>query len=69
MEFAGIFAGLGVKTILSYRGPNLLKDFDREIVNQLIEEMKNKGVDVRLNHRLFGFERGYGRYTGRSLWS
>jgi len=56
VEFAGIFAGLGVETTLSYRGPNLLKDFDREIVNQLIEEMKNKGVDVRLNHRLFGFE-------------
>ena len=57
VEFAGIFAGLGVKTILSYRGPNLLKDFDREIINQLLEEMKNKGVDVRLNHHLFGFER------------
>jgi len=56
VEFAGIFAGLGVETTLSYRGPNLLKDFDREIVNQLIEEMKNKGVDVRLNHRVFGFE-------------
>jgi glutathione reductase (NADPH) len=57
VEFAGIFAGLGVETIMSYRGPNLLKEFDREIVNQLIEEMKHKGVDVRLNDRLFGFER------------
>ncbi|NCV51408.1 MAG: glutathione-disulfide reductase [Gammaproteobacteria bacterium] len=57
VEFAGIFAGLGVETTLSYRGPNLLKEFDREIVNQLIEEMKQKGVDVRLDHRLFGFER------------
>ena len=56
VEFAGIFAGLGVQTTLSYRGPNLLKEFDREIVNQLIEEMKAKGVDVRLDHRLFGFE-------------
>lgn len=59
VEFAGIFAGLGVETTLSYRGPNLLKEFDREIVNQLIEEMKQKGVDVRLNHRLFGFERTF----------
>ena len=57
VEFAGIFAGLGVETTLSYRGPNLLKEFDREIVNQLIEEMKQKGVDVRLDNRLFGFER------------
>ena len=57
VEFAGIFAGLGVETTLSYRGPNLLKEFDREIVGQLIEEMKAKGIDVRLNHQLFGFER------------
>ncbi|MEC8307663.1 MAG: glutathione-disulfide reductase [Pseudomonadota bacterium] len=57
VEFAGIFAGLGVETTLSYRGPNLLKEFDREIVGQLIEEMIAKGIDVRLNHRLFGFER------------
>lgn len=56
VEFAGIFAGMGVQTTLSYRGPNLLKEFDREIVNQLIDEMKAKGVDVRLDHRLFGFE-------------
>lgn len=56
VEFAGIFAGMGVQTTLSYRGPNLLKEFDREIVNQLIEEMKAKGVDVCLDHRLFGFE-------------
>ena len=48
VEFAGIFAGMGVQTTLSYRGPNLLKEFDREIVNQLIEEMKAKGVDVAL---------------------
>ena len=26
IEFAGIFAGLGVDTTLSYRGPNLLKN-------------------------------------------
>ena len=57
VEFAGIFAGLGVDTTLSYRGPNLLKEFDREIVDQLIHEMKSKGVTVRLNHRLHGFEK------------
>ena len=56
VEFAGIFAGLGVKTTLSYRGPNLLKDFDREIVIALIEEMKHKGVVVRLDHKVTGFE-------------
>ena len=57
VEFAGIFAGLGVKTTLSYRGPHLLKEFDREIVTQLLEEMPKKGVEVRLNHKLFGIEK------------
>ncbi len=57
VEFAGIFAGLGVQTILSYRGPNILKEFDREIVEQLVTEMPKKGVEVRLNHKLYGFEK------------
>lgn len=55
VEFAGIFAGLGVRTTLSYRGPHLLKDFDREIVDALVAELSRKGIEVRLNHRLFGF--------------
>lgn len=58
VEFAGIFAGLGVRTTLSYRGPHLLKEFDREIVEALVEELTRKGIDVRLNHRLFGFSEG-----------
>ena len=45
-----------MSTTLSYRGPNLLKEFDREIVDQLIVEMAVKGIDVRLNHQLFGFQ-------------
>ena len=57
VEFAGIFAGLGVDTTLAYRGSNLLKEFDREIVDQLVAEMAAKGIDVRLNHQLFGFQR------------
>ena len=42
--------------MLSYRGPNLLKEFDREIVDQLFAEMAGKGIDVRLNHQIFGFQ-------------
>lgn len=61
IEFAGIFAGLGVETVLSYRGPQILKEFDREIVDQLVVEMQRKGVEVRLNHRLFGFAKDDGR--------
>ena len=57
VEFAGIFAGLGVHTTLSYRGPQILKEFDREIVDGLLQELRRKGIDVRLNHRLFGFHK------------
>lgn len=31
VEFAGIFAGLGVDTTLVYRGPNLLRGFDDDV--------------------------------------
>ena len=55
VEFAGIFAGLGVETVLSYRGAQLLKEFDREIVDQLVLEMQAKGIEVRFEHRLQGF--------------
>lgn len=57
VEFAGIFAGLGVETVLSYRGPQILKEFDREIVDQLVVEMARKGVEVRLNHKLYGLKK------------
>jgi glutathione reductase (NADPH) len=57
VEFAGIFAGLGVHTTLSYRGSDLLKDFDREIVETLVTEMQAKGVEIRRNHKLYGIEK------------
>jgi glutathione reductase (NADPH) len=31
VEFAGIFAGLGVETTLIYRGPNILRGFDDDV--------------------------------------
>lgn len=54
IEFAGIFNALGVKTILSYRGPDILKNFDSEIVDNLLIEMEKNGVDIRFNHNLYG---------------
>ena len=46
VEFAGIFNGLGVDTKLVYRGPQILRNFDHEIANHLVAEMRQKGVDV-----------------------
>jgi glutathione reductase (NADPH) len=49
LEFASIFNGLGVATTLAYRGPRLLRGFDAELGERLAEEMRKKGVDIRLN--------------------
>lgn len=48
VEFACIFAGLGSKVTLVYRGEQILRGFDDDIRNALYEEMIAKGIDVRL---------------------
>ncbi|MGB0669720.1 MAG: glutathione-disulfide reductase, partial [Porticoccaceae bacterium] len=49
VEFAGILNGLGVETHLVYRGPALLKSFDREMATKVAEGMAAKGVNLHLN--------------------
>jgi len=46
VEFAGIFAGLGAETTLLYRGEQILRGFDREIRDNLAEQMRSRGVDI-----------------------
>jgi len=48
VEFAGIFAGLGSKVTLSYRGEQILRGFDDDVRSHLHEEMGRKGVHVVL---------------------
>jgi glutathione reductase (NADPH) len=48
VEFAGIFAGLGVDTTLVYRGANILRGFDDDVRTHLTEEMKKRGIKVVL---------------------
>jgi glutathione reductase (NADPH) len=48
LEFASIFNGLGVQTTLAYRGPRLLRGFDADLGERIAEEMRKKGVDIRL---------------------
>jgi glutathione reductase (NADPH) len=48
VEFAGIFAGLGVDTTLVYRGPNILRGFDDDVRAHLAGEMEKRGVRVIL---------------------
>lgn len=47
VEFAGIFNGLGVETVLLYRGEQILRGFDDDLRNHLAGEMRKKGIDIR----------------------
>ena len=46
VEFAGIFAGLGSKVTLVYRGDNILRGFDDDVREHLRGEMRLRGIDV-----------------------
>jgi glutathione reductase (NADPH) len=46
VEFAGVFSGLGVETILIYRGEQILRGFDIELRMALAAEMKKKGIEI-----------------------
>jgi glutathione reductase (NADPH) len=48
VEFAGIFAGLGVETTLVYRGPNILRGFDDDVRAHLAGEIEKRGIKVVL---------------------
>jgi glutathione reductase (NADPH) len=47
VEFAGIFNGLGVETVLIYRGEQILRGFDDDVRAHLAAEMKKKGIEIR----------------------
>lgn len=49
LEMASIFRGLGAHVTVAYRGPHLLRGFDDDARAFLLEELRKKGIDVRLN--------------------
>lgn len=49
VEFAGIFAGLGVDTTLIYRGPLFLRGFDDSIRAFVRDEIAKKGVSLKFD--------------------
>lgn len=52
VEFAGIFAGLGVDTHLVYRGDLFLRGFDNDVRVMLHQEMLKKGVKISFNENV-----------------
>ncbi len=57
VEFAGIFSGLGVETVLIYRGEQILRGFDEDVRAHLAAEMEKKGIDIRTNADVTKIER------------
>ena len=57
VEFAGVFNGLGVETILLHRGEQILRGFDDDLRNHLAAEMTKKGIDIRTQVDLQGIAR------------
>lgn len=46
VEFAGIFAGLGVETTLVYRREKILRGFDEDLRDGLTKEYRQRGIHV-----------------------
>ncbi|MFN9925531.1 MAG: FAD-dependent oxidoreductase, partial [Phenylobacterium sp.] len=63
LEFAGIFAGLGVETTVVHRGPNVLRGFDDDIRSHVAEEMEQAGIHIRLGVKTSRIEKGPGGLT------
>ncbi len=57
VEFAGIFAGLGARVTLGYRGEMFLRGFDDDVRGALAAEMKKRGIELRFNVKLEKLER------------
>ena len=48
-EFAGIFNELGVKVSLVTHGDRVLRSYDDEIVDRLVDLSRQKGIDIRFS--------------------
>ncbi len=44
VEFASIFNGLGVDTTICVRGNNILRGFDKDVVQNITDQMSERGV-------------------------
>jgi glutathione reductase (NADPH) len=56
VEFAGIFAGLGARTTLVYRGPLFLRGFDDEVRAFVAAELRKKHIDLRFSNDVTAIE-------------
>jgi glutathione reductase (NADPH) len=57
LEFAGIFEGMGCESHLIYRGPRILKRFDREVGDIVHEEIRKKHINLHLENDIVKIEK------------
>jgi glutathione reductase (NADPH) len=57
VEFASIFAGLGSKVTLVYRGENILRGFDDDVREHLRSEMRGRGITVNCGRTVTAIEK------------
>lgn len=57
VEFAGIFAGLGVDTTLIYRGEKILRGFDQDLRDAVTEAYLERGIKIVTNDVFAKIER------------
>lgn len=65
VEFAGIFAGLGSAVTLVYRGEKLLRGFDEDLRDGLMEAYRARGVRIVTERRITAIEQSGGRLAAR----
>ncbi|MDO4231672.1 MAG: glutathione-disulfide reductase [Lautropia sp.] len=57
VEFAGIFAGLGAQVTQIHRGPRVLRGFDVEMADHIVEAYRARGIDMKMNATLKRLDR------------
>ncbi|HXD45050.1 MAG TPA: glutathione-disulfide reductase [Pseudolabrys sp.] len=63
VEFACIFAGLGSKVTLVYRGENILRGFDDDVREHLRNEMRARGITVTCGHTVTAVDKAGDEYV------
>jgi glutathione reductase (NADPH) len=65
VEFACIFAGLGSKVTLVYRGENILRGFDDDVREHLRNEMRARRITVTCGHTVAAVEKAGDEFVTR----
>jgi glutathione reductase (NADPH) len=58
LEFAGIFAGLGAEVTVLHRGNRLLRGFDEDIADGVLQAYRARGIRIELQTSLLSLARG-----------